>query len=176
MGGIERSRKHTIKWLNGLIDTENTDADIMIVASGTAVSQGREAIRLLEDEGIRCGLVKVKTLRPWPEEEIREATKNAKHIFVPEFNVTGWLAKEIKATIPNHDRVHAGPHVCGGMTMPPEIIVEEIKTALGMRTRVPGRIEEAEQQHMLNLIRSRRANLEEAIMSKERIKISAGPL
>jgi pyruvate ferredoxin oxidoreductase alpha subunit len=131
---IERSRKHTIKWLNGLIDTENTDADIMIVASGTAVSQGREAIRLLEDEGIRCGLVKVKTLRPWPEEEIREATKNAKHIFVPEFNVTGWLAKEIKATIPNHHRVHAGPHVCGGMTMPPEIIVQEIKTALGMKT------------------------------------------
>jgi pyruvate ferredoxin oxidoreductase alpha subunit len=130
---VERSRKHSIHWLNGLIDTENTDAEILIVASGTAVSQGREAIRLLEDEGVRCGLVKVKTLRPWPEEEIREATKNAKHIFVPEFNVTGWLAREIKATIPNHERVHAGPHVCGGMTMPPEIIVNEIKTAIGLK-------------------------------------------
>jgi len=130
---VERSRKHTIKWLNGLIDAENTDTDIVIVASGTAVSQGREAIRLLEDEGMRVGLVKVKTMRPWPGEEIREATKHAKHIFVPEFNVTGWLAKEIRATIPNSDRVHAGPHVCGGMTMPPEIIVQEIKTALGMR-------------------------------------------
>jgi len=106
----------------------------VIVASGTAVSQGREAIRLLEDEGVRCGLVKVKSLRPWPGEEIREATKNAKHIFVPEFNVTGWLAKEIKATIPNSERVHAGPHVCGGMTMPPEIIASEIKTALGLRS------------------------------------------
>ncbi|WP_455244700.1 transketolase C-terminal domain-containing protein, partial [Petrachloros mirabilis] len=130
---VERSRKHSIKWLDGLIDAENTDADIMIVASGTAVSQGREAIRMLEDEGVRCGLVKVKTLRPWPDDEIREATKNAKHIFVPEFNVTGWLAKEIKASIPNHHRVHAGPHVCGGMTMPPEIIVNEIKTALGLK-------------------------------------------
>jgi pyruvate ferredoxin oxidoreductase alpha subunit len=130
---IERSRKHTIKWLNGLIETENADADVLIVASGTAVSQGREAIRLLEDEGMRVGLVKVKALRPWPGEEIREATKHAKHIFVPEFNVTGWLAKEIRASVPNSDRVHAGPHVCGGMTMPPEIIVQEIKTALGMR-------------------------------------------
>ncbi len=131
---VERSRKHTIKWLNGLIETENTDAEVIIVASGTAVSQGREAIRLLEDEGIRCGLVKIKALRPWPGEEIREATKNAKHIVVPEFNVTGWLAKEIKATIPNSERVNAGPRVCGGMTMPPEIIVSEIKTLLGMRT------------------------------------------
>ena len=58
---VERSRKHTIKWMNGLIETENTDAEVIIVASGTAVSQGREAIRLLEDEGIRCGLVKIKS-------------------------------------------------------------------------------------------------------------------
>ncbi|WP_447974195.1 transketolase C-terminal domain-containing protein [Nitrospira sp. Kam-Ns4a] len=130
---IERSRKHAIAWLGGLIDTENTDADVLIVSSGTAVSQGREAIRMLEDEGIRVGLVKIKTLRPWPGEEIREATKNARLIFVPEFNVTGWLAREIKASIPNSDRVIAAPHVAGGMTMPPEIIVSEIKSALGIK-------------------------------------------
>jgi pyruvate ferredoxin oxidoreductase alpha subunit len=131
---IERSRKHSIRWLHGLIDTENTDAEVLIVSSGTAVSQGREAIRLLEEEGISCGLVKIKTLRPWPGDEIREATKNAKYIVVPEFNVTGWLAKEIRASIHDSDRVIAAPHVCGGMTMPPEIVVSEIKRALGMRT------------------------------------------
>jgi pyruvate ferredoxin oxidoreductase alpha subunit len=131
---VERSRKHSIRWLDGLIDTENTDADIILLASGTAVSQGREAIAMLEDEGIRVGLVKVKTLRPWPGEEIREATKHAKHIIIPEFNVTGWLAREVCATIPNNERVHAGPHVCGGMTMPPEIIAAEVKTMLGIKT------------------------------------------
>jgi len=53
---------------------------------------------------------------------------------VPEFNVTGWLAREIKASIPDTDRLVAAPHVFGGMTMPPEIIVSEIKNALGIRT------------------------------------------
>jgi pyruvate ferredoxin oxidoreductase alpha subunit len=130
---VERSRKHTIRWMDGLIDTENTDADIIVVASGTAVSQSREAIAILEEEGIHVGLVKVKTLRPWPGEEIREATKQAKHIIVPEFNVTGWLAREVRATVPNNERVHAGPRVCGGMTMPPEIIAAEIKTVLGIK-------------------------------------------
>jgi pyruvate ferredoxin oxidoreductase alpha subunit len=115
----ERSRKHTIAWLDGLIDTENIDAEVLIVTSGTAVSQGREAIRLLADDGIRVGLVKIKTLRPWPE-----------------FNVIGWMAREIKATIPRPERVIAGPRVCGGMTMPPEIIVEEIKKAIGVRSEV----------------------------------------
>jgi len=131
---VERSRKHTIPLLDGLIDEYNADREILIVASGTAVSQSREAIRLLEEEGIKVGLVKIKTIRPFPTEEIRRVTKNAKHIFVPEFNVTGWLAREIKSIIPDNERVYVGPHVCGGMTMPSEVIVEQIKIHLGMET------------------------------------------
>lgn len=128
---IERSRKHTIPMINGLIDAEDVENDILIVASGTAVSQGREAIRLLRDEGVNVGLVKVKSLRPFPFDELREATKHAKHIFVPEFNVVGWLAKELRASISDNHRVIAGPHVAGGMTMPPEVIVEFIQKRLG---------------------------------------------
>ena len=129
---MERSRKHTIPLLDGLIDVENVDREILLVSSGTAVSQGREAIRLLEEEGIKVGLVKIKTIRPFPTEEIKEATKRAKHIFVPEFNMAGWMAREIKSIVPNNDRVVAGPQVAGGMTLPSEVIVEEIKKYLGM--------------------------------------------
>ena len=121
-----------------MIDEQNTDREILIVGSGTAVSQSREAIRLLEAEGIKVGLVKIKTIRPFPYEEIRRATKNAKHIFVPEFNVAGWLAREIKANIPDNERVYVGPHVAGGMTMPSEVIVEEIKKHLGMEIAFRG--------------------------------------
>ena len=133
---VERSRKHTLPIMNGsLIETENIDREILIVSSGTAVSQGREAIRLLEEEeGIKVGLVKIKSIRPFPTEEIREVTANAKTIFVPEFNIRGWLAREIKSILPNNERVIAGPHVAGGMTMPSEVIVEEIKKGLGIKS------------------------------------------
>ena len=129
----ERSRKHSIAWLDGLIDTK-TPIQILFWLPQNGGIAGREAIAMLEEEGIRVGLVKVKTLRPWPGEEIREATKNAKHIIIPEFNVAGWLAREVRASIPHNERVHAGPHVAGGMTMPPEIIASEIKILLGMKT------------------------------------------
>ena len=119
--------------LDGLIDTFNIDRKILIVASGTAVSQSREAIRLLENQGIEVGLIKIKTIRPFPTEELQEATANAHHIFVPEFNIAGWLAKEIKAVLDNNKRVYAGPHVAGGMTLPSEVIVDEIKKHLGMK-------------------------------------------
>ncbi|MEE8270070.1 MAG: transketolase C-terminal domain-containing protein [Nitrospinaceae bacterium] len=131
---VERSRKHTLIMMGGsLLETENLDHDILIVASGTAVSQGREAIRLLKEEGIEVGLVKLKTIRPFPTQELLEATANAKTIFVPEFNIKGWLAREIRSILPNNERVVIGPHVAGGMTLPSEVIVEEIKKVLGVK-------------------------------------------
>ncbi|HHZ82409.1 MAG TPA: ferredoxin oxidoreductase, partial [Nitrospirales bacterium] len=127
---IERSRKHTEAVLGGLIDVENGDAEILLVSSGTAISQSREAIALMKDEGLDVGLVKIKTLRPFPTAEIKAATRNAKKIFVPEFNVAGWLGREIKAIVEDNQRVVAGPHVGGGMTMPPEVIMERIVRTL----------------------------------------------
>jgi len=77
--------------------------------------------------------VKIKSIRPFPTEEVREATANAKTIFIPEFNIKGWLAREVKSILPNNDRVIAGPHVAGGMTLPSEVIVEEVKKSLGIK-------------------------------------------
>lgn len=126
----ERARKHIKKYLGGLIETENEDADILIIASGTAVSQSREAIRRLSTEGVEVGLVKVKSIRPFPEEEIKSLAEKAKVIIIPEFNMTGWLAKEIKSVIKDNSKVVGAPRVFGGMTMPPELIIKEIRRHL----------------------------------------------
>ena len=63
---------------------------------------------------------------------IRRALKDAKAVIVPEHNIIGWLAKEIKSAIPNGGIVFDGPKVYGGMTLPVELIMTEIYNALGM--------------------------------------------
>jgi len=122
----ERSRRWITKYLNGLVEVVNPGAEIMIVASGSAVSQSREAIRQAEEMGHRIGLVKIKSLRPFPVEEIRQACKNAKRIIVPEFNCIGWLNRELRATLYNHSQaeIAPGPRVFGGITMPTELILQ----------------------------------------------------
>ncbi len=129
LAASERARKYIEYYLDGLIEVINPEADSMIVASGTAVSQSREAIRILADKGIETGLVKIKSIRPFPEKEISQITENAKCIIVPEFNAGGWLTREIKSSLNNNERVIGAPRVFGGMTMPPELIADVVINA-----------------------------------------------
>ena len=123
---VERSAKYFDKYLGGLIEVINPGADEMIIASGSAVSQAREAVRQEEEKGNKVGLIKVKTLRPWPRQQIIDAAKHAKRIFIPEFNQAGFLHKEVCATLYGNSqaKIYNGPRVYGGMTMPTEMILE----------------------------------------------------
>ncbi|MBT9172294.1 MAG: Oxalate oxidoreductase subunit alpha [Syntrophomonadaceae bacterium] len=127
LAAAERSRKYLAKYLGGLVDVEYADAEVLVVASGTAVSVSREAIKLCAREGLRAGLVKVKSLRPFPAEEIKLVTRGAKAVIVPEFNRVGWLCREIKAVVEDNTKVVGGPRVFGGMTMPAGLIISEIR-------------------------------------------------
>lgn len=130
---VERSRKYIQKYMGGLCTAENTeDADAILIASGSAVAQSREAIRLCADKGFKVGLIKIRSLRPFPTMELRKLCANAKLIVVPEFNYVGWLAKDVAAAIFGYSkaRIIGGPRVYGGQSMPVELIVDEVESGL----------------------------------------------
>lgn len=131
-----RAMKYIYQYLGGPIEVVNPDADVFVCASGCAAAQAREAQRYAEEEGLNVGLIKVRAIRPFPEQEIRDALKNAKNVIVPEHNAIGWLAKEVKAAIPNSGIVIDGPRVFGGMTLPVELIMVEIYNALGIEHNI----------------------------------------
>ncbi|MBM4132954.1 MAG: ferredoxin oxidoreductase [Nitrospira sp.] len=130
---VERSRKYINKFMGGLCSAENMEnADAVIIAAGSAAAQSREAVRLCADKGIKVGLIKVRSLRPFPTEELRQLCKNTKLIVIPEFNYVGWLAREVATAIYGHSKakIIAGPHVYGGQSMPVELIVDEVESGL----------------------------------------------
>ncbi|WP_373030092.1 ferredoxin oxidoreductase [Sulfurovum sp.] len=127
-----RAMKYIYEYLGGPIEVQNPDADVFVLGSGCAAAQCREAHRYAQEDGLSVGFIKVKAIRPFPTNEIRDALKNAKAVIVPEHNIIGWLCKEVKAAIPNGGIVVEGPRVYGGMTLPVELIMKEIHTALGL--------------------------------------------
>ncbi|MHB1757383.1 MAG: transketolase C-terminal domain-containing protein [Leptospirillum sp.] len=126
---VERSRKYIDMYMGGLIEVVNPDADTIVVASGSAVSQSREAVRQAEEDlGERIGLIKIRSLRPFPTKELRDACKNAKRIIVPEFNCVGWLYRDVAAALYGHSKAEIipGPRVFGGISLPTEMILQYI--------------------------------------------------
>jgi pyruvate ferredoxin oxidoreductase alpha subunit len=128
-----RAMKYMYKYLNGPIEVINPEAEVFVAASGCAAAQAREAVRYAQMEGLNVGLLKIKSIVPFPSKEVRETLKNAKAVIVPEHNIVGWLSKEIKANIQDSDKVIGRPRVYGGMTLPVELIMDEIYAALGIK-------------------------------------------
>ena len=77
-------------------------------------------------------MVKIKSVRPFPADEVRAALDHAEKIIVPEFNYVGWLAKDVATAIYGWSKakIIAGPHVYGGQSMPVELIVDEVESGL----------------------------------------------
>ncbi|HQS65978.1 MAG TPA: transketolase C-terminal domain-containing protein [Sulfuricurvum sp.] len=126
---VERSVPYARHYLKGLVHvTGDADAEIAFVACGTASYQAKEAHRELTKLGIKTKVIKLRTIRPFPEAELLEALKGVKTIFVPEFNVVGWLEKEVKKCLYGKcdANVVGGPRVAGGMSMPAEAILREV--------------------------------------------------
>jgi len=126
---VERSRRYIEQYMGGLLEANNVEgAEALLIASGSAAAQSREAIRICKEQGIHVGLIKIRSLRPFPTKELRKLCATAKLIVVPEFNYVGWLAKDVAAAIYGYSdaKVIGGPRVYGGMSMPVEMIVDEL--------------------------------------------------
>ncbi|MBA7699541.1 Pyruvate synthase subunit PorA [subsurface metagenome] len=87
------------------------DADVVMVVSGTVASTSRDAIDLLREKGQQVGMIKLKTLRPFPREEIVAVLKGKKKVAIIDRNfspgATGIWAQEIRSALyelPEGDR------------------------------------------------------------------------
>jgi pyruvate ferredoxin oxidoreductase alpha subunit len=71
------------RYYGGQIEEYRTDdADIVIVASGSATGTVRTVVDAKREEGIKVGLVKLRLFRPFPEERLTAALKGKKAIGV----------------------------------------------------------------------------------------------
>jgi pyruvate/2-oxoacid:ferredoxin oxidoreductase alpha subunit len=79
------------------------DAEVLVVCTGTAASTARVAVETLRDEGERAGLVKIKTFRPFPGEEILAELKGKKKVAVIDRNFSpgaqGIWAQELRSVL-----------------------------------------------------------------------------
>jgi len=106
------------------IDAE--DADTIVISFGCTSRSARHAVNQARSEGLKCGMLRLITVWPFPETRIRELIQrgNVKRFIVPEVNL-GQMRREIErlTQLPVLRLNHAGG------TMPtPDAILELIKS------------------------------------------------
>jgi 2-oxoglutarate ferredoxin oxidoreductase subunit alpha len=108
-----------------IIDLESfmlDDADIAVIAYGTPSRSAKRAIRIAREQGIRVGLLRLKTVWPFPEEAIADLAGKVKHIIVPEQNLgqAYFMVKAAAAPTP----VHSMTKPAGTPQLPEEILAK----------------------------------------------------
>jgi phenylglyoxylate dehydrogenase alpha subunit len=89
----------------GLIENYRMeDAEIALVAMGSPCGTGKVSVDRAREKGIKVGLVKVRSLRPFPKERLLDSLRRVKAIGVIDKNVcfgwgTGVLYVELSATL-----------------------------------------------------------------------------
>jgi len=106
---------------------------IMLDNEGYSNTGGQESGMTRQGMVVNMAPLGKKFAKPFPDQEVIAAAARARTIIVPEHNITGWLAREIKSRVSDNAKIFGGPRVFGGMTMPPEVIVTETKKLLAER-------------------------------------------
>jgi len=95
---VSRINKKILNNKKAFMETEAIfleDADLALIAYGFTARSSLFAVKQMRKQGIRIGLLRIKTLWPFPDEAVAEIGRKVKKILVPEMNL-GQVAGEVQ--------------------------------------------------------------------------------
>ena len=111
------------------------EAEILLVAYGTAARVCQTVLRLAEEKGIKAALLRPITLFPFPEKAIAEAAERVKAILVVELSL-GQMVEDVQRVAGGRAPVHFYGRPAGVVPTPEEVFaaVEKIHDSSGRRS------------------------------------------
>jgi 2-oxoglutarate ferredoxin oxidoreductase subunit alpha len=109
---------------DGIVDVERIlcdDAEVAVFAYGATSRSANQAVREARAQGIRAGLLRPRTLWPFPDREVRELASRVRAIVVPEMNL-GQMAHEVEWAVAGTTRVVPMCRVDGSPISPTQIL------------------------------------------------------
>jgi 2-oxoglutarate ferredoxin oxidoreductase subunit alpha len=136
---IEHNASEIVMWERDGDD----DARVVVVAYGSTARSARQAIKMVRARyGRKVGLLRLKTLWPFPEEEVERIGEQAQRIVVAEMNL-GQVALEVERLVGRRKVLRVGR--ADGQMVNPQQIVDAIRAPRthGSRGPRPGLKKEA---------------------------------
>ncbi len=97
------------------------DAQTLVIASGAVARSAKRAVVTAREAGNKAGLLKLKTIWPFPDKEIDAAARHAKKIIVAEMNL-GQTAHEVEWVLGRNRDIRQVNKINGETITPKEIL------------------------------------------------------
>jgi 2-oxoglutarate ferredoxin oxidoreductase subunit alpha len=116
------------------------DADLIIVAYGTAARIAKGAIKRCREAGFKVGLIRPITLWPFPSEYIKAISARTKHFLVFEMS-TGQMLEDVKLALEGSAQIHFHGRP-GGVVPTPAELAKVIAQHYKSKPIIKGEVEE----------------------------------
>jgi len=101
------------------------DADLVVIAYGTAARIAKGAVNRVRETGLKAGLLRPVTLWPFPQRVLKALSKRVGDFLVFEMS-TGQMLEDVRLSLEGKSRVHFYGRP-GGVISTPQEIAEKIK-------------------------------------------------
>ncbi|MFQ6131486.1 MAG: 2-oxoacid:acceptor oxidoreductase subunit alpha [Armatimonadota bacterium] len=121
---LERLRDKVEGYRDEIIEVEGyhlDDADVGVISYGSTARVALRSVRDARRRGIRAGLLDLKTLWPFPEEQVGEVCSQADVVVVPEMNL-GQMSLEVERVAHGRCEVVSYGRSTGELLKPGEIL------------------------------------------------------
>jgi len=112
-------------------ESDLEDADIAVVAFGTAARVSQSAVKAAREEGIKVGLLRPISLYPYPYQRVAKVTEQVKAILVVEMN-GGQMVQDVRLAVQGKVPVSFYGRMGGVMPLPDEVLeqIHKLQTKL----------------------------------------------
>ncbi len=100
------------------------DAEVVVVAYGISARVAFKAIEDARARGVKVGMLRLITVWPFPERQIKQLAERVKAFIMPEINL-GQVYLELQRVVADRAQTKHVPH-CGGWVHDPKAIFEAI--------------------------------------------------
>ena len=109
------------------------DAELILVAFGSAARIAKSSVRMARKEGMRVGFFRPITLFPFPEEILGQTSEKTKKYLVVELN-TGQMVEDVRLSVKHGADVRFFGRPCGAGSLPkPKEIFDRIQAQYGSK-------------------------------------------
>ncbi len=120
-----------------LRETQTEDAEIGVVAFGTAGRIAQTAVKAAREEGIKVGLLRPISLYPYPYQQVSDLSKRVKSLLVVEMN-GGQMLDDVRLAAEGRVPVNFYGRMGGIVPMPDEVLDAIHKVHAGQPVGLPG--------------------------------------